>query len=61
MSDRTSPADFPWYARAGLDALLDALAKGETDQAERIAFGLYDHAAAVEASSDSGTDRRGRP
>jgi hypothetical protein len=49
MSDRTSPADFFWYARAGLDALLDALAARVAAQAERIAFGLYQRAAHVEA------------
>mgnify|MGYP006278350527 CR=1 FL=1 len=49
MSDRTSPGDFPWYARAGLEALLDALAARDSVQAERIAFGLYQRAAHVEA------------
>lgn len=47
------PAGFAWLTRAGLDVLLDALAEGEIEQAERIAFGLYDHATAVEADPDA--------
>ena len=66
MRDRTSqafrdPAGFAWFTRAGLDALLDALAQGETDQAERIAFNVYTQAARVEADLAGGTDRGGRP
>ena len=49
MSDRNSSDEFAWFARAGLDALLDALAAGDAAQAERIAFGLYQRAADVEA------------
>lgn len=49
MTDRTLSNDFAWFARAGLDALLDALAARDAAQAERIRFGLHQRATHVEA------------
>lgn len=44
-----APAAFAWFTRAGLEVLLDALAKGDTETAERVAWNLYRQAAFTEA------------
>ena len=49
---------FSWFVTAGADRLLDALADGDRDLAERIAWNLLRQATYTKAAAESERGRR---
>lgn len=52
-ADFANQRDFAWYVTAGADSLLDALADGDTDLAERITWNLLRQATYVKAEAEA--------